>query len=65
MRYWQTPYGRETRRRYVLWWTPIWPVVAVLCVWLDQWAVVAISVAMTIFCVWRLRGLSSLPNRRP
>jgi hypothetical protein len=58
MRYWQTPYGRESRRRYVLYWTPIWPVLAALSIWIEQWAVATIGVVMTVFCVWRLRALS-------
>jgi hypothetical protein len=58
MNYWNTSYGRETRRQHVLFMTPVFPVLVGIGIWAHLWAVVVIGVAMTLFCIWRLRALA-------
>jgi hypothetical protein len=58
MNYWQTPYGRETRRQHVLFMTPVFPVLVVIGIWTHLWAVVVIGAVMTVFCIWRLKALA-------
>jgi hypothetical protein len=58
MAYWKTPYGRATRRRYLLTMTPTIALFDAVALWAREWTLVAICTPTIGFGLWSLHRLT-------